>query len=337
MSDSSELFRNDLTAKLAAMLPPDQLRDVLRAVDLTAADYEITHRCTDLISFGGIPQPVVWFLKAKELENASPRTVYRYRCDLVKFFLFVRRPPQEVSSNDVRAYLTACKEQRGVADNTLDNYRRVLNSFFSWLVDNDYLLKNPVAKIPKIRCQEKPRVPLTPLQLEQLRDNCSTSKERALVEFLYSTGCRISECAAVALADIDWLDRSVIIRHGKGDKARTVFFSPCCEFLLRKYLKNRLDGLPALFVPERKRRPDGFMTARSLQAMIRKICAREPIGAKCTAHILRHTMATAGIRAGMPIEDLQALLGHAKPETTLIYAKLDKSDLKQAHRRAYAG
>lgn len=337
LSDSSEIFRNDLTARLATLLSPDLLRDVLNAVDTVAADYAIHRRTVDLIPYGGPPQTVCWFLRAKELESASPKTVYRYQRDLINFFAFVQRPVQDVTSNDIRAYLAFRKSQHGVTDNTLDNYRRVLNSFFSWLVNNDYIAKNPVSKIQKIKYQEKPRVALTPIQLEQLRDNCRTQKERALVEFLYSTGCRVSECAAVALADISWAERSVLIRHGKGDKARTVFFSPRCEFHLRKYLENRKPGLQSLFAPDRRRDTGDFMSARGVQALIRKICSREPIGAKCTPHILRHTMATAGIRAGMPIQNMQALLGHAKPETTMIYTHMDKSDLQQAHSRAYAG
>lgn len=337
VTDHSESFRNDLAVRLAEVLPPNLFLDALSAVDKAAADYDIRRRPTDIIAIGGIPQVVVWYLQSKTVENMSPGTIYQYQRQLIRFFDFVQRPVQAITANDIRAYLADFKMQHGVSDATLDGTRRVLNAFFSWMVDNDYLNKNPVAKIAKIKYQPAQRVPLTPFQLEQLRDNCRTPKEKALIEIFYSTGCRVSEVAAMNLSDLDWHNRSIVVRHGKGNKYRVVFFSSRAEFLLRKYLQTRKDDREPLFLADRMRNSEGRMSARCMQLLIKKIRRREPIGAKCTPHVLRHTMATAGLRAGMPLPDLQALLGHAKPETTMIYAHINLSDLQQAHSKAYAG
>lgn len=333
---SCESFRNDLAVKLSSVLPPEQLHNVLSAVDLTAVDYTISRRQADLIVTDQ-PPVVSWYLASKTVENMSAGTIYQYQQHLKHFFDYVRRPVQDITSNDIRGYLAAYKSHRRVSDSSLDGIRRVLNAFFSWLVDNDYLLRNPVAKVAKIKYQQAQRIPLTPFQLEQLRDNCRTPREQALIEIFYSTGFRVSEVSAMDLTDVEWNNRSILIRHGKGNKCRTVFFSARAEFLLRKYLRTRSDDLAPLFISERKRNAEGRLTTRALQEIIKKIRRREPVGAKCTPHVLRHTMATAGLRAGMPVTDLQALLGHAKPETTMIYAHIDLTDLQQSHRRTYAG
>ena len=334
MVDNSENFRNDLASKLAKDLSPEQLRSVLQAVDTTMSTYDISKKETALSLVGAVPETVPLFLASKAVENLSHGSVYQYRQKLINFFAFVKKPVQDITANDVRLYLYEYKKQRGVSDSTIDGTRRVLNSFFSWLVLNDYLLKNPVAKIPKIKYQQKERVPLSSYELEVLRWNCISVREKALVDFLFSTGCRVSECTAVTLADIDWTNRSVKIRHGKGDKARTVFFNAESELSLRKYLETRSDDTEALFVSTRA--PHAGLSPRAVELIIKRIRLRAQIKVKCTPHVLRHTFATTGIRSGIPLEQLQALMGHSKPETTLIYAKLDQTDLQHTHQQIYA-
>ena len=334
---SSESCRNELALQLTGVLSPEQLHSVLAAVDLTAVSYDIQRRSMDLIPYGGLPQAVNLFLNSKTVENLSAGTIYQYQRKLLMFFSYIIRPIQEISAGDIYAFLAAYKIERHVSDSTLDGTRRILNTFFTWLVDQDYLIKIPVAKVSKIKYQEAQRVPLDPIQLEQLRDNCVTLKEKALVEVFYSTGARVSEVAAMSRYDVNWQNQSITIRHGKGNKRRVVFFSPRAEFLLRKYLASRKDSDEALFAADRKRHPGRYMTAHTIQDIFKKIRQRQAVGAKCTPHVLCHTMATASLRAGMPLPNLQALLGHSKPETTMIYAHIDTSDLQQAHRRVYAG
>ena len=332
MSSNSELFRNDLYLHLTGKLTPDQLRDVLAAVDLTASSYEITRKKLDLVPASGIPEVVRWYLASKSIENVSIGTLNQYRYKLINFFSAVRKPFQDITPADIRLYLYGYKQARSVGDHTVDNTRRVLNSFFTWLLDNEYILRNPMAQIQRIRYTPAQRVPLTSYELEVLRWNCADLREKALLDFLFSTGCRVSECSSVDLDDICWTDRSVIIRHGKGDKPRTVFFNAESELSLRKYLETRDDRDPALFVGVRS--PHNRLSPRAIELIIKKISTRSSVSA--FPHKLRHTFATAGLRGGMPLERLQQLMGHSKPETTLIYAKLDRTDLQREHQRVYA-
>lgn len=332
--NNNETFRDDLAARLASVLPPEQLREALHAVDQTVTEYEIQKKETSLSLISGLPPVVELYLASKSVENLSDGSVYQYRQKLVNFFQKICKPIDEITSNDIRMYLYDYKRDNQISDSTLDGTRRVLNCFFSWLVLNDYLVRNPVAKIPKIKHQQKERTPLTSYELEELRWSCDDIRQKAIVDFLFSTGCRVSECVDVQLSDIDWTNRSVIIRHGKGDKYRKVFFNAESELTLRRYLATREDSTPYLFVS--KRSPHVQLGTRAMQLIIKDARIRSQITNHCTPHTLRHTFATYGIHAGIPLEQLQALMGHAKPETTLIYAKLDTSDLQHTHQQIYA-
>ena len=213
----------------------------------------------------------------------------------------------------------------------MDNVRIVINTFFQWLVDNDYILKNPCAKVDKIKYQQKRREPLSTFTLEDIRWNCKTVREKALVDFLFATGCRVSECADVLQSDIDWERNSVLIRHGKGDKQRTVYFNDESKITLREYLKSRQDKNPALWVSERK--PHQQLHTRALENIIRAVGERT--GVHAYPHKLRHTFATVGLRNGMPLDKLQCLLGHSSPKTTMIYAKQDDNQMYLEHQKAF--
>ena len=184
----------------------------------------------------------------------------------------------------------------------------------------------------KVKHQEPPREPLSAYELEVVRWNCKTIREKAMVDFLFSTGARVSECMNINLSDIDWATRSVIIRRGKGDKRRVVYFNAESELTLRKYLESRTDDNEALFVSCRN--PHGRLGVRAMEAEIRRIAKRCSIHAY--PHKLRHTFATSSLLGGMPLDKLQSLMGHAKPETTLIYAKQDQTALRMEYARVHA-
>lgn len=329
---SAETFRNELAARLLSTLPQDQVQAVLATLDKTLQDYDVSRKPVTLITQNGLPEVVRFYLASKAIENLSQGTLKVYRLRLEDFFRVARKPFTEISPNDIRMYLFFCRSQRSASDAYLDNIRRILSAFFTWLVDNEYLIRNPCASVDKVKYQPAERNPLTPYQLEELRWSCQTIREKALVDFLFSTGVRVSECRDVNLSDIDWESRSVIIRHGKGDKRRVVFFNAESELTLKKYLETRKDSNEALFVTVRN--PHHRMGIKALQNEITKIASR------CNMHVfphkLRHTFATSGLRGGMPLDRLQALMGHAKPETTLIYAKLDQTDLRMEHSRVYS-
>ena len=331
MSDNSELFRNAIASQLESVISQDALTSVMRVFDVTSAGYDISRKKVELIRSDGIPEVVKWFIASKAIANCSSKTLEQYRYKLINFFACVCKPFTDISANDIRLYLYRYKSEHGISDRTVDITRRVFNTFFQWLADNDYISKNPCQNIEHIKHQEKQREPLSSYEVETLRWNCHTVREKALIDFLFSTGCRVSECSSVDLADVSWEDRSVIIRHGKGNKQRIVFFNAESELTLRKYIEQRNDNNPALFVCSRN--PHSRMSARSIEKEIRNIGTR--CGIDVYPHKLRHTFATSGLHGGMPLERLQTLMGHENPRTTMIYAKINNADLKREHDRVY--
>ena len=329
---NSEMFRTEFISRLFASLPQDQVVSVMHVLDLTLPGYDVSRKPVSIITADGIPEAVKYFIASKAVENLSRKTLNLYHLRLVDFFSVVKKSIQDVTAVDIRMYLFFCKDQRSASDSYLDNMRRILNSFFTWLVKNEYILRNPCDNVEKIKYQEKPRQPLTSYELEVLRWNCGSLREKALIDFFFSTGLRLSELHDANRTDIDWANRSLIVRHGKGNKQRIVFFNAESELSLRKYLESRTDENDALFVT--MRRPYNRLCLKAIQDVVSKVSARSDL--HVFPHKLRHTFATCGIRGGMPLEKLQALMGHAKPETTLIYAKLDAVDLQREHERVYA-
>ena len=330
-TNSYESFRNVLTMNLCSILSADQVGKVLEAVDLAMGDYDIVRKPVEIICQGGIPEIVKVFIASKAVANVSKGTLAQYNYKLQHFFSAVRKSYTDISPNDIRMYLYQFRQERNASDRYLESIRITLHGFFGWIVDNGYLTCNPCAKVEKIRFQEKRREPLSNYELEYLRWNSKSIREKALIDFLFSTGVRISECADVRLSDINWENRSVLIRHGKGDKQRTVYFNAESELTLREYLKTRTDDTDALFVSNRS--PHQPLQNHALENIISSVAERA--GMHVFPHRLRHTFATSGLRGGMSLETLQALMGHVKPETTLIYAKLNQQDLQMAHQRVY--
>lgn len=332
MSDNSESFRNEVVSKLLDSLPQDQLKDVVAVIDSAMTGYDIQRKQVSIIPVDEIPEVVKIFIASKSVENLSFATLKVYRLRLIDFFKHVKKPYDDVRPNDIRLYLYYYKDQRNASDHYLDEIRRVINSFYSWLVKNEYIIRNPCASVEKVKYQQPTREPLSAYELELVRWHCSTIREKALVDFLFSTGARVSECSALNISDIDWNTRSAVIRHGKGNKRRIVYFNAESELSLQKYLESRSDNNEALFVTIRN--PHHRLGVHAIQNEIKAIANR------CQMHVfphkLRHTFATSSLRGGMPLDKLQTLMGHTKPETTLIYAKQDQTDLRMEYNRVYA-
>ena len=328
-----ENFRTVLTMNLCSVVQdPDVLRGVLQMVDISMNDFEISKKPMEIIPAQDMLPIIKCYLGSKVVSGRSMGTLKQYRYKLVHFFDTVRKSYIDIRANDIRNYLCKIKIERNASDCYLENIRITLNTFFQWLADNDYVPKNPCANVDKIKYQQKRRQPLTSYQLEEVRWNTISVREKALVDFLVSTGLRASECADVRLSDITWDKRAVRVRHGKGDKERIVYFNAEAEVSMKEYLKTRSDNTDGLFVSVKA--PHQPIQTHALENIITKVSKRT--GIHVYPHRLRHTFATAGIRGGMPLEKLQALMGHARPETTLIYAKQDQTDLQMEHQRVYA-
>lgn len=332
MTNNSEAFRTELISRLLQSVPQAQISEILPILDQTLSGYDVSRKPVEIITLDGIPMSVKKFIASKAISNCSPGTLKIYTLRLVDFFTMMNKLPPDITPDDIKMYLFYYKTQRSASDSYLDEIRRILNSFFSWCVKNEQLIRNPCASLDPIKHQEKEREPLVPYDLELFRWNCKTIREKALVDFFFSTGMRLAECHDCNQSDINWNDRSVIIRHGKGDKRRHVWFNAEAELSLRKYLESRTDSDEALFVSER--RPHGRLSARGIENIILKVSARS--GLHVYPHLLRHTFATAGLRGGMSIEMLQFLMGHSDPRTTMIYAKLDQAAVRREYSRVYS-
>lgn len=334
MQNVYENFRTSLALSLSDIVTDsDKLRDILERVDITMGEYEITKKQTDLIPASGIPEDLLkCYLASKAIANLSQGTLKQYRYKLIHFFKSVNKPYTEISTNDIRLYLGKFKLERNASNSYMETVRITLNGFFQWMAVNGYIQSNPCLNIEKIKYIPKHRDALSTLSLENLRLNCVHPREKALVDFMFSTGCRVSECSDVLLSDVNWEQNTVYIRNGKGGKDRFIRFNDESKVSLREYLNTRDDDNPALWVSTK--RPHQQIQSHALENIIKQIGNRA--GIHVYPHKLRHTFATIGLRNGIPIDKLQTLMGHADPKTTLIYAEQDKSQIQMEHLKAFS-
>ncbi|WP_404427326.1 tyrosine-type recombinase/integrase [Ureibacillus chungkukjangi] len=268
------------------------------------------------------------YLNSIRLENYSNETITSYKYVLRAFIDFVEKPIIQVTTADIRKFLGTFSELKA---STVNTKLIILRSFFKWLVVEDFLLRNPTLKIKMPKQPKRLREGLSIEELEIVRESCENARERALIEFFYSTGCRLSEIRNLNLEDINWQDMSTRV-IGKGNKERKVYLSYKALFFLKKYLKTRDDDCPALFATVR--RPFRRLTNRGIQYQVDKIEQRADINKKLTPHVLRHTFAMLGMESGMEIADLQHLLGHENPATTTqVYAPVSEGRKREAFRK----
>ena len=331
---SYELFRTDVLTQLTDLLQPSAITQVLNVLDQASQQYEFKRKEVALTVYTAVPEPVKMYLAAKATENLSKGTLRNYLYLLKDFFTTVAKPIEQITTNDVRLYLYNYKNRKNVQERTLEQKRIYLKCFFNWCIDNldDKVTKNPVNKISTIRYHEKKREPATPAELERMRFACETLREKALIDVLYSTGCRVSELCQLRTDDICWDTRTVRILHGKNDKERVTYLNAEAMISLQAYLNSRKDISPYVFVPI-KRVANEKLGKRAVEVWIKKIAERAGITKNITPHTLRHTLATTLLRNGCPVEHIQRMLGHAKLSTTMIYAKIDDDDVRRNHER----
>ena len=315
-------------------IPVESLEAAVRILDTVAEHYDIKPRETALAPYtGGLPEIVKIYLVCKRIEGLSEQTLTTYMRHLRLFFESMTKPLPEITANDIRIYLYRYQRERNCSDRSLDKYRGYFYSFFSWATDEGYIQRNPMKNIPAIKYEKKAREHLNQLELEYLRCACETPREKAIVEVLYSTGCRVAELAGIKLSDIDWNARAVHL-FGKGKKHRDSFLNAKAEVAVQAYLATRDDDCPYLIASMRK--PYRQLTTAQIQKIMRKITGRasaSQIQKHVTPHVMRHTMATQALQSGMPIVDISRLLGHEKIDTTMIYAHVNKLDVQAGHRK----
>lgn len=276
-----------------------------------------------------IEEKILLFLASKRIEGRSEKTLYNYRLILQKFSQRIIKPISTVNIMDIRVYLAATT--RGLKPCTINSIMSCLKAFFTWLEYEEYIPKNPTIKLKPFKTPKRIRKSLTVEELEKLRDACKTSRERSLVEFLFSTGLRVSEVVQTNIDDLHFGDNNSLRVIGKGDKEREVYFSPKAKLYLEKYIAGRMDNSPALFVS--KRYPYSRIGARSIEKEIAKIAERAGFRKPVFPHLLRHTMATLAIQSGAKLTTIQHLLGHEDPSTTQIYAETSLDEIKHEYRQ----
>ena len=332
---SYETFRSDFASHLLSVVPDqDMLQDILIALDRTSVGYDISVKTTDIIVSDGLPEAVRLYIATKSLENVKKGSLDNYYSTLRNFFANVRKPVDQITPADVRLYLGWYKKTYGIMDSTLDHKRIMLNSFFEWCADEDIIYKSPMRHVKPMRVDDPERLPMTAIELETVRNSCHTLREKALVDFLYSTAARVSEVCDVNLRDIDFAEHTVRIECGKGGKGRTTFLNAEAEISLKAYLASRSDDCSAVFVPLRGKAR--HLQKKSLENEIAKIVSRCELSVKVTPHVFRHTAASLALQRGMPIDQVQKWLGHARIQTTLRYAKTLNFDVKLSHQKYVA-
>lgn len=269
------------------------------------------------------------FFISKKIEGASEKTLNFYKSEVDQLLLFLNKNLKDITSDDIRYYMAQYQIKRKISKVTLDNKRRIYNSFFSWLEDENYILRNPIKRIKKIKQDNIIKKPFSEEEVEKIRSACKTKRELAIVDILSSTAMRIGELILLDRADVDFDDKEIVV-FGKGNKERTVYLNAKAKLNLKLYLKERIDTDESLFVSVKK--PHGRLGATGVETMLRKLGTLAGVK-KVHPHRFRRTAATQAINRGMPIEQVQQMLGHVKIDTTVKYAIVNQNNVKNSHER----
>ena len=318
---------NDVTQQMLPYLNNAQiekLQDVLEHIlwnyDIVPSDGKKQEQEQNYLSL---------FLQAKRVEGCSEKSLKYYEKTIQKMLNGVGKTVKEIVTEDIRAYLTGYQKQRQTSKVTVDNVRRILSSFFSWLEDEDFIVKSPVRRIHKVKTAKVVKDTYTDEALELMRDNCTTTRDLAMIDLLASSGMRVGELVTLNREDINFNERECVVL-GKGNKERLVYFDARTKIHLQNYFDARTDDNPALFVTLKQ--PFERLKIGGVETRLQEMGRRLKIP-KVHPHKFRRTLATTAIDKGMPIEQVQQLLGHQKIDTTMHYAMVKQQNVKLAHRK----
>ena len=318
----------EVTQQMLPHLDNAQILKLQKVLENVLFDCEITIQ-TDKKDTEDNTNLIDVFVSAKRIEGCSEKTLKYYRTTIETMVSSIDKGIRHIQTEDLRTYLTDYQNKNQSSRVTIDNIRRILSSFFSWLEDEDYILKSPVRRIHKVKTATNIKETYTDEDLEKMRDNCTELRDLAMIDMLASTGMRIGEMVLLNKADINFNERECVV-FGKGDKERIVYFDARTKIHLQNYIDSRTDENPALFVTLRS--PHERIKIGGIESRLREMGKKLDIQ-KVHPHKFRRTLATMAIDKGMPIEQLQQLLGHKRIDTTLQYAMVKQSNVKQAHRK----
>ena len=317
----------EIEQKMASILNNEQKEKLKEVLLYTFYNIEVTSIKDELVE--DTTDYAKMFIAAKRIEGCSERTLNYYETTIKTMVDKLSKKVNSIETEDLRNYLSEYQSKNNCSKVTIDNVRRILSSFFAWLEDEDYIMKSPVRRIHKVKATQTVKETYTDEELEEMRDACVEIRDLAMVDFLASTGVRVGELVNLDRVDIDMQERSCVVL-GKGGKEREVYFDARTKIHLQNYLNSRIDNNPALFVS--LLRPYDRLKISGVEIRLRELGKRINIK-KIHPHKFRRTMATKAIDKGMPIEQVQVLLGHRKIDTTLQYAMVNQNNVRNSHKR----
>ncbi len=311
------------------VLQEEQLAELRSVLQNVLCTYKVeTERCEVRIIDDSWQDDLENYLMARALEGKSPETVKRYRYELSRLLSYINKAVTDITDADISGYMRTYKKIRNISNQTLKNIRAVYNSFFVWLRDRDRIRRNPMVLVEQIKVEKKLKKPYSDTERELMLRNCKTIRDKAILEFLYSTAVRVSELSALNREDIRFSTKDLTV-FGKGAKERVVYLNERTHMYLKEYLESRTDNNPALFVSVKA--PHDRLAKNGLEDIVRRTGQRVDVHAY--PHRFRRTAATNALNRGMPVQEVAQLLGHAKLETTMVYCTVEQESVQYHHKK----
>lgn len=326
--DIRETIIRSVVSALQERVPEEVINTVQDVLVLELNQYEVQERCTAIeVSDSSAEGLLKRFVATKRIEGIADSTLRRYADENLKLIRFIRKPLYQVTTYDLRFYLSQRRQQGKVSNRTLDGMRRCFSSFFSWLSAEGLIGRNPCTALAQIKYRKQVKKPYSATDMEKLREACESIRDLALLDFLYCTGCRVSEVSRLDIMDIDFEQRECVVL-GKGNKERTVYLSEVAAMHLQEYLSTRMDTEEALFVGKGSKR----LTKNGIEARLKQIGKAAGVD-NVHPHRYRRTLATNLLDRGMNIQDVAQILGHADLKTTQVYCFISQENVRAAYRK----
>lgn len=329
-----EKIIEEIILELEAELTPEQLHHVENILYMKFNGYKVDKEKFELVTSPSHWQKVLkTFLATKKLENCSIGTIENYGRCIVMLMQHLNRRLKDISTNDLRYYLAWYQETRKISLSYMETLRHYINSFFSWACDEGYIDRNPARRLKKVKVPQIIKKPYSATEIEILKRNAKTERDLAIMELLYSSAARVGEITSLNREDVSFTGKDIVLYGHKGKKERYVYLTASACYHLKKYLDSRDDDNPALFVSEKK--PHNRLSKSAIQAMLRNLGSDLSI-CKVHPHRFRRTFATDALERGVPIEQVQEILGHIKIETTRIYCTVTEESVRASFRKCMA-
>lgn len=330
MNDAKEIILSSVLEKMQNHLDKEQISILEQTLSIALHGWKISPEKFEVITYDKSAEQILRrFIAVKRINGCSEDTINTYSFHLKKLILNLPKPLTELQTDDIRYYLASYKERQKISNVSLDNIRRSFSSFFRWMHDEGLIHKNPMKRITRIKSEKVIKSPFSEEELEKLRMNCKRERDLAIMEFLYSSGVRISEAVRLNRDQINFVEKDCVV-FGKGAKERIVYLNSKACIHLKLYLESRTDNNPALFVGVRK--PYKRLSKEAIETIMRNL--GKSAGVDHThPHRFRRTMATNAINRGMPIQEVKEILGHEKIDTTMIYCTVSQDNVRLSHKR----